>query len=72
MVKKLTTLLGICAIGGVCIYSVPTQPTMQPTAKSDSYTKTAKGETIKLSPSNKLNFARAEERAIQVSSPEKC
>ena len=67
MVKKLTTLLGICAIGGVCIYSVPTQPTMQPTAKSDSYTKTAKGETIKLSPSNKLNFARAEERAIQAS-----
>lgn len=56
MVKKLATLLGIAAIGGAAIYSLPASPSLQASLKNDSRTGSANGEKVKRSHSGKFSF----------------
>lgn len=55
MIKKLTSMLGLLAIGGgVAIYSTAISPNLQPTTGSGTKLDRPEGK-IKLSPSNKFN-----------------
>lgn len=67
MIKKLTSLLGLLAAGGVAIYSTGTLPNLQPTTGSGRQVVKPDGK-IKLSPSNKFNTRDAFSR-LQTGDP---
>ena len=67
MIKKMASLLGLLAAGGVAIYSTGTLPNLQPTTGSGRQVVKPDGK-IKLSPSNKFNTRDAFSR-LQTGDP---